>query len=591
MTLPTLLQSIRNRGRWWLAAALVLATCIAYSRLPTCRFVSYDDPDYVTQNSMVANGLTWEGVRRAFTEAHAANYHPLTWISHMVDVEVYGLHPAGHHITNLLFHLANTLLLFALLAAMTGTLARSGLVAALFALHPSHVESVAWIAERKDVLSVCLALLTIAAYVAYVRRPNARRYLAVTALFALALLAKPMVVTLPLLLLLLDLWPLGRTRPFALLALEKLPLLALSATSSVATLLAHRAGGAVVTRVAIPLGPRLDNAAVSCLRYLGKLLWPSHLALFYPHPYLQGRGDWPPWLVAIALTCLAVVTLLALRLRHREPALLTGWLWFLIALLPVIGIVQVGKQAMADRYTYLPSVGIFIAAVWGGGNLAQRIRAPRPLLATTTLLILALLGAATWQQTGVWHDSVSLYRHSLTTTRDNWEVRNNLGNALLSAKQPAAAIEQYRPALEEGRFVLTHDPQAAATLQYNYGVAEQQLRHLAAAARHYRAALAAKPNHIGALNNLGTIQLLTHRYDEAAATLERLLHLDPDHTTALFNLGETYRKLGRWRRAIDAYQRFLARRPDYGVARLRLAQCQERLGEAQRTTTPPTPDR
>ncbi len=562
-----------------LAVALAAATCVAYGRLPTCGFVSYDDPDYVIQNPMVAGGVTWEGVRHAFTEAHAANYHPLTWISHMVDVELYGLHPAGHHLTNLLLHLANTLLLFALLLAMTGAATRSTIVAALFALHPVHVESVAWIAERKDVLSVCLALLTVAAYLAYVRRPNLRRYLAVAALFALALLAKPMVVTLPLLLLLLDCWPVARDETATRLVLEKLPLLALSAASTCVTLLAQRGGGAVVSHLSIPLVPRLSNAVVSCLRYLGKLLWPSRLSVFYPHPYLQGAAGWSTWLVVGAGATVVTLSLLALQLRRRAPYLLVGWLWFLIALLPVIGIVQVGSQSMADRYTYLPSIGLFIAAVWGGAALVHRYALPRRTTVAAAVVLLATCAGLTWQQTGYWRDSVALYRHAVAVTDSNWEMRTNLANALLRRDQAEAAIHEYQRVLSEGRWALGRQPSAAAEIHYNLGVAEQQLGNFSRAIDHDRIALELTPDHVDARNNLGVAYLAAGKPAKAIATLQDLLRLTPDYPAAWYNLGEAQRQHGEIRQAVVSYQRFLAQRPGYAEAHLHLGECLERLHE------------
>jgi hypothetical protein len=421
-----------------LGAALALLTLAAY--LPTLHngFVNLDDGFYVTGNPQVREGITRASAAWALTANVANNWHPLTLLSHQLDCQLFGLDPAGHHATSLLLHLANTLLLFAVLRGMTGAVWRSAIVAALFAIHPAHVESVAWVAERKDVLSALFWILAMAAWMGYARRPSLGRYLLVALTMVLGLMAKPMVVTLPFALLLLDVWPLERRGlGWKRLIAEKLPLLALSAAASLVTLRYQRTSLAPLDLV--PWSLRIANAAVSYAAYLGKLLLPRNLAVFYPIPLAI-----PVWQVAGAAALLAGLTALAVWKARRAPWLLIGWLWFLGTLVPVIGLVQVGRQAMADRYTYLPSIGLFVAIVWEIAALAGKRRA---ILATAAAAIVALLAAGTWKQAGTWHDSVALYRHALAVTRGNYVSHVGLAKALVAKRDWKGAAEQYRAAL------------------------------------------------------------------------------------------------------------------------------------------------
>jgi hypothetical protein len=415
-------------------AALALLTLLAY--LPTLHngFVNLDDGFYVTGNPWVLKGLTREGLAWALTANVANNWHPLTLVSHMLDVQLFGLHAAGHHGTSLALHIANVLLLFGVLRGMTGAAGRSALVAALFAVHPTHVESVAWVAERKDVLSALFWILAMGAWTAWTRRPSTGRYLLVMTLMSLGLASKPMVVTLPFALLLLDLWPLGRLRLGGKrLILEKLPLLALSAASSLVTLRYQTTS--MVSLDLLPWTFRLSNAAVSYAAYLGKTLFPWHLAVFYPILAI------PAWKVAGSLALLLAITAFTLWRARRSPWLLTGWLWFLGTLVPVIGLVQVGRQAMADRYLYLPSIGLFLAIVWGIAELVKR----RAALAAGVVVL--ALAAGTWAQAGTWRDSVTLYRHALAVTRHNYVAHVGLAKAYVAQRNWNGAAEQYRAAL------------------------------------------------------------------------------------------------------------------------------------------------
>ncbi|HTG32198.1 MAG TPA: hypothetical protein VLB76_04655 [Thermoanaerobaculia bacterium] len=424
-----------------LGAALALLTLAAY--LPALRngFVNLDDGLYVTGNPQVQKGITRASAVWALTANVANNWHPLTLLSHQLDCQLFGLDPAGHHATSLLLHLANTLLLFAVLRGMTGAVWRSAAVAALFAVHPAHVESVAWVAERKDVLSALFWILAMAAWTGYARRPSPGRYLLVALMMILGLMAKPMVVTLPFALLLLDVWPLERRGlGWQRLIAEKLPLLALSAVASLVTLRYQRTSLAPLDLV--PWSLRLANAAVSYASYLGKLLLPRNLAVFYPIPLAI-----PAWQVAAAAVLLAALTALAAWKARRAPWLLVGWLWFLGTLVPVIGLVQVGRQAMADRYTYLPSIGLFVAIVWGiAWGIAALARERRAVLFIAAAAILAL-AVGTWMQAGTWHDSVALYRHALAVTRGNYVAHVGLAKALTAERNLEGAEQQYRAAL------------------------------------------------------------------------------------------------------------------------------------------------
>jgi hypothetical protein len=421
-----------------LGTALALLTLAAW--LPTLRngFVNLDDGLYVTGNPHVRQGLTRESLAWAMTANVANNWHPLTLLSHLLDVQLFGLDPAGHHATSLLLHLANVLLLFAVLTKMTGAPGRSAAVAALFAVHPAHVESVAWVAERKDMLSALFWLLAMGAYERYARRPSPGRYLLVALAMALGLAAKPMVVTLPFALLLLDVWPLERLQlGWKRLIIEKLPLLALSAASSLITLRYQRTSLAPLD--VLPWSFRLAGAAVSYAAYLGKLLLPRNLAVFYPVPL-----EIPAWEILGAVTLLAAITAVSVWKARRAPWLLVGWLWFLGTLVPVIGLVQVGRQAMADRYTYLPSIGLFLAIVWGIWELAGERRV---LLATAAAAVIALLAVGTWRQANYWKDSDALYRHALAVTHGNYLAHLGLAKALAAERDWNGAAEQYRAAL------------------------------------------------------------------------------------------------------------------------------------------------
>ncbi|MGO9345163.1 MAG: hypothetical protein ACLPZJ_02000, partial [Terriglobales bacterium] len=505
-----------------LSLLLVVVTLAVYNPVSRNGFVNFDDDRYVTGNPHVLAGLRGSTMAWAFTSFEQANWHPLTWLSHALDCQLFQLNPVGHHYTNLLLHVANALLLFLILQWFTGYTARSLMVAALFALHPLNVESVAWVAERKNVLCMFFFLLAIAAYGWYVRRPGVARYLSVAVLFAMALMAKPMAITLPLLLLLLDYWPLGRLRfpgdvessddarfascaQFAAtLCVEKLPLLALSAGSAVITMIAQRGGGAVLTSAARSPLLRFENVIVSYARYIQKAIWPSHLAALYPYPHAL-----PAWEVAASAIFLLTVTYTVLRYRqHRYLAV--GWFWYLGTMVPMIGLVQVGNQAMADRYAYLPLIGFFIVVVWAAAEWASARQLSARYMAAAGLAILVAFSAVTRIQLGYWHDDFSLWSHTLAVTRNNYVAENNFANALVGQGRIEEAIIHFRTA----SVLEPLDP----TSQLNLGIYAEQHGDLTQAAVRYDATLQLATDtqlRATAYANLGTVYFALHDYGRA----------------------------------------------------------------------------
>ena len=569
-----------------IGAALVVLTLAAFSGATSNSFLNYDDDVYVTDNPHVLGGLDGASVAWALTSTHAANWHPVTWLSHMFDVELFGRNAARHHLTSLLIHAANVLLLFLLLSRMTGALWRPAFVAALFAIHPLHVESVAWIAERKDVLSTLFWLLTLFAWLHWLASKTAARYALVLALFALGLMAKPMLVTLPFTLLLLDYWPLNRAT-LPPLWKEKLPLFAMSAASCVVTVIAQRAGGALQTLSSVSFPARSANAAVAYVSYLGKTVWPASLAVFYPHP-----GSWSAWQAVGAALVLCCVTALALRLARRAPFFLFGWLWFLGTLVPVIGLVQVGAQATADRYTYVPLVGLFVAIAWGLAALVAARPATRYAVAALAAGSLAALVPVTRAQVRTFSDNVSLFEHALAVTSDNCVAQNNLGLALMGRGKTDEAAAHYREALrikpnyveaynnlavalralgrndeavEQLGRALALDPESASA-HVNLGNALVAKGEVDAAIAHYEHALRARPEFYDAEENLGRVLDRLGRHDEAIAHLDRALRQRPDDPEACNALGIAFSGSGRTAEAIERYEQALRLRPGYAEA-------------------------
>ena len=574
------------RGGLLLAAvALGLVTLAVFAPVRHHAFVNYDDTLYVTDNPRVQAGLTLDNVRWAFTTGTASNWHPLTWLSHMLDYQLFGLDAGRHHLTSLALHILNALLLLLVLHAMTGALWRSAWVAAMFAVHPLHVEAVAYVAQRKDVLSTLFWLLTMAAYAHYASRPSRRRYGLVALCFALGLMAKPMLVTLPFVLLLLDVWPLARwegTRAHAgALLVEKVPLLALSAAASAVTFVVQARGGSVGSLTAYPLPTRLANALMAYVAYLRKALWPVDLAAFYPYPHA-----FPPWqLVGGAALLLGVISWVALQSVRRAPYLLVGWLWFLGTLVPVIGIVQVGTQAMADRYTYVPLIGLLIMVAWGAPDLlAWWRRGPTtahaddgialPAFAT---LVVAVCALASRIQVGYWHDSTTLFSHALAVTPDNYLAHNNLGLTL----QREGKLDEAAAHLTEALRIVPDYVDA----HFNLGITLTHQGRLADAVAQYQEVLRRAPNHARALCNLGAVLREQGKLGTAIAFFDRALELDPALVEAHVGLGAALREEGDLAGAIAQYADALRLAPANAEAHNNLGNVLAQQGKLDEATS------
>jgi tetratricopeptide (TPR) repeat protein len=559
---------------------LIIATFGVYERVTHHEFVGLDDGAYVFENDRVLTGLNLESLQWAFTTTRASNWHPLTWLSHMLDVQLFGRDPRGHHLVNLLFHIANTAFLFLVLQRMTKAIWPSAAVAALFALHPLHVESVAWVAERKDVLSTFFWLLTMSLYARYVASPAAGRYLQALLVFALGLMAKPMLVALPFVLLLLDYWPLRRTQvgsekraprrkrresgldlrertTWLRLLWEKIPFFALSALSSVVTILAQRSGKAIVTMESLPIGLRLENALVSYVGYIAKTLWPHPLAVYYPHP-----GEISIWAATGAGLLLVGLSFLAIRAGRRYPYLPIGWLWFVGTLVPVIGLVQVGEQAMADRYTYVPLIGLFIVLVWGAAELATRWRLPRVLLLAVVGVLLIALSVQTWAQVGHWRNTERLFEHTLRVTTDNSMAHTALAGGLFHQGRLEEAVTHYRKALEI-------DPEYARA-HHNLGATLVRQGHLTEAIERYAEAVRLDPDHATYHVGLATALHRVERMDEAIEHYLEALRIEPHQADALNNLGVARMSRGELDQAIRAYSEAIRTRPAYTEAHYNL---------------------
>lgn len=525
----------------FICLGLTLIVILPFYQTSQFHFVIYDDSKFILGNKSIQTGFNWSSVSWAFTTLFGSNWQPLTWLSLMLDYKMYGMDAGGYHVTNMLMHLVNALLLFLILGRMTGLLWQSGFVAALFAVHPLHVESVAWVAERKDVLSAMFWLLTMGAYVRYADKPSLERYAWVVISFGLGLMSKPMLVTLPFVLLLLDYWPLRRFQGGAFISgwrllLEKMPLLALSALVSAITIYGQGDSGALRPLGDVGLPERIANAVVSYGGYVVKMLWPVNLACFYPYP-----TSLPISVVLLSLIFLVATSFFALKYIHTVPYLAMGWFWYLIALLPVCGIIQVGDQAMADRYTYLPLIGLFIAIAWGipdflKGNLFHRYL--MPVAAGMTILLLVII---TFKQTAVWEDSRVLFEHAVAVTKGNYVAHNNLGIYLLSHKRFGEAVS------------------------------------------HFEKAVQIKPDDASFLNNLGFALFRQKKYDEAMKCYLRAMAINPRCANTYFNAADACLFSGRDDKALEYYKKALYLRPENAVAENNVAKIlirQEKFDEA-----------
>ncbi len=529
-------------------AVLAIVVAVAFSGVLGHQFLLYDDDVYVTGNPIVRDGFTWPGIKWSLDATRAANWHPLTWMSHMIDSEIYGLNPRGHHFTNLGFHVANTCILFVLLRWTTGRLWTSALAAALFAVHPLRVESVAWVAERKDLLSTFFGLLTIAAYVWYCRGSQAWwRYALAMVLFALSLMSKPMLVTLPFVLLLLDWWPLNRLRagdseprwPQTLLRLsvEKLPLLALSAISSYVTLRVQRSGGAVSPLETVPVGVRIENAMVACMQYLERTLWPNDLSFVYPHS-LTG---FPTAEVVTAGAVLLILSATAVAVARRLPYVPVGWFWFLGSLVPILGLVQVGLQSTADRYTYWPQIGLAILLSWALAEFATRFRIPQVFRIAFCVAVIGFFSITTWRQVAVWHDTLALTDHALEIDPENTIAMTVRGQTLSAAGRYDEAIAMYEAVLDTpSPLAMAHAPETRTLL----AAALLSTGEIDQAADLAAQSVVEKPALAMSRLTLGTALMEQQRFEEAREELEIALRIDPLSAAGHSNLANVLLELG-----------------------------------------------
>lgn len=589
---------------------LIIITAAAYWRLPANGFiVDYDDGKYVTKNQHITTGLSFENIRWAFTTTRAANWHPLTWISHMVDCGIYGVNPTGHHITNLLLHIVNAILLFLLLDRITGCRRRSLFVAVLFAIHPLHVESVAWVAERKDVLSTLFWMLTLWAYVFYVARPSIPRYSLMVIAYILGLLTKPMLVSLPLILLMLDFWPLRRSdKGWIRLIIEKLPLCTLAVGSCAMTYWAQSRGGAVGSFEVFPVTARIANAFVAYISYIAKMFWPGNLAVIYPHPGVH----LPMWQGVGAAALFIVVSIATVKMVRTKPYIIMGWLWYVATLIPVIGLVQVGQQAMADRYTYIPLTGIFVALTWGIADIlrvkpqydagcsdesieVQRIHLPFSTT-LTALVIIFLLGVRTDREVGYWQDGETLFTRAVAVTPPNFIAQNILGNISRAKENWGEAADHYEEALRA-----REDPDsrkslavvlfqsgdysgAAANFQMSIkmnprsadshkglALALSRLGNVKGAADEYAQAIELMPKDAKLYYDLGSLFAMAGQLPEAIPPLKKAIKFNPSFAQAHHNLGLVYlcqRKTGQ---AIIEFKKAIQIDPREGAFHIRLA--------------------
>ena len=572
---------LRTKPHLWISAGLVIATLAVYWQVGHHDFINFDDPDYVTENPNVQSGLTAKSIVWAFTTRHASNWHPLTWLSHMLDYQLWGMNAGPHLLTNVALHCATTLLLFFILSHITGAVWKSAFVAALFALHPLHVESVAWVAERKDVLSALFWMLTTWAYVRYVEQPGAARYALVLVIYAAGLLAKPMLVTLPFVFILMDYWPLQRLSPareprsgasskkrgstgrdgrrgLIPLLREKIPFFVLVVGSGIVTFIVQQKYGAVAPIESLSLTNRISNALVSYAGYLVKMVWPENLSVFYPYTNALPGGE-----VAGSVALLAGITWLAIRQRRKRPYLLVGWLWYVGTLVPVIGLVQVGTQSMADRYTYLTFIGIFIMLAWGVPDLLSSWRPRKSVLAAVSGLLVAGCMLLTFFQIRYWQDSFVLYEHALAVTSDNALAHNNLGTALFKAGKLQEAKANFLEALR----INVND----AGTHNNLGAALGSEHKVDSAIVQYREAIRLKPAYADAQKNLGVALSEKGQLEEARTHLVEAVQLEPDAADVRENYASLLAKEGKQADAIAQYEEALRINPNTFEAHSSLA--------------------
>ena len=563
---------------------LAVSTFAVYSQVQDHEFINYDDDKYVTNNEYVKAGFTRDSVGWALTTSYNSNWHPMTWLSHMLDAQLFGPNSKGHHLTNLLFHIANVLLLFLVLLRMTGALWQSGFVAALFALHPLNVESVAWVAERKNVLSTFFWLLTMWAYIRYAQKTNLKRYSLVILFFAMGLMSKPMLVTLPFVLLLLDYWPLRRLQSdrrtaISRLVYEKIPLLVLVAGSVVTTLTVQKMGGALGSLNAFPIQERVINALVSYWLYLQKMIWPGGLAIFYAHP----ENTLSVWKGLATAALLALVTTAAIRLARRAPYFAVGWFWYLGTLIPVIQLVQTGSIAMADRYAYVPLIGIFIIIAWGLPELLAKWRLRSRILTIAAGIWISTLMLMTWNQVSHWKNSITIFSHAIEVTDIEYPdfllAHNNLANALLAEGRTGKAISHYKMAINlMPDYAVNHSHLANALF------AEQKTEE---AISHYKTAVKLLPDYATAHYNLGFALMKGKKTGEAIFHFKMAIQLKPNNTNAHSNLGNALLAEQKTKEAISHYKIAINLKPDNPLALQNFKMALLRLAEKKKSLQTP----
>jgi tetratricopeptide (TPR) repeat protein len=568
----------------WICIALVALNLVVFAEVRHFEFVNWDDPSYITENTHVQQGLTWQSAKWAVTTAYSPYWHPVTWLSHLADVRLFGLDAGAHHVVNLVIHIADTLLLFGVFCLMTRATGPSAFVAAMFGIHPLHVESVAWVTERKDVLSALFWMLTIWAYVRYVSDRSAPRYVAVLVLYGLALMSKPMVVTLPIVLMLLDVWPLNRFVASAfrrkdvggadsgfddrslppeggshmtLIFIEKLPLIALAVATGIATMIVQKRVGAMATLEALSWADRCSNAIVGYVEYVWKTIWPVRLAAFYPF------RDYPAVVVLLAAAALTAATALALSCRKRAPYVFTGWLWYVITLAPVSGVLQAGEQRIADRFSYIPMIGLLVIVAWGVPQLLARFAVERRAAAVLATLVVLLSTVVARAQTAHWADSLALWDHAVRVTPDNYIAHENLGQALRERARLDEALASYERALTHAP---ARSPAYRAVIHNSLGLVLTRLGKTDQARVQFEAAVKTNPVFAEPRSNLANTLAVEGRFDEAAEHYRAAVDLKPDFTEALVGLGNTLLRKGDAAEAAAHYREALRLNPSLAEA-------------------------
>lgn len=557
-------KQLNNINGVFFIPLLIILTLTVYWQVNDFDFINYDDPIYVYNNAHIQKGLTLPTIKWAFSSEVAGNWHPITMLSHMVDCHFFGLNPGKHHTTNVIFHLVNTILLFYIFWRITGEQYKSFFIAALFAIHPLHVESVAWISERKDVLSVFFLFLTLWAYTRYIQKKTIYRYLIIVLFFAMGLMAKPMLVSLPCVLILFDIWPLksiqltNQTTLFSLAhdiynrIFEKIPLFFLSAISCIVTLSVQQQSGAVVSFEQLTFIVRLLNAIVSYTKYIGKMIWPDKMAVFYPHP---GVPDL--WQVIISILLLLSLSFTAVNILKKYPYFAIGWLWYLGTLIPVIGLVQVGSQAIADRYTYIPYIGLSIVVTWGGYDLLKKFRLQK-FAYIMAICIVIILSLKTYHQIHYWQNSTLLYTHTMRVTKNNYVAHLNLGNIMTDNNNFIEAIQNFKAAIR-----IKPD---LAQAHNNLGAAYEKIENFKEAIRSFNKAIELKPDYAEAHNNIGSVYKKNGQLNQAITHLDRAIQINPNYAEAYNNMGNAFEIDGQAEKAITHYKKALNINPDFAVA-------------------------